>query len=236
MNVFVICGYGIPASIEADENYPTYLRVAFNRIFDGAKDKAALIIPCGGATNCIPPYDGTEAVIMGDYIQKLIDRPVIGDRCSQWLFKLEDQSLSTLENLVFVKRIIDETESAESITIFCEETRGERIQKVSRAVFGESVSLIIEPIDFDVSETRYLSNEIIEKRELAEIAGSVWALQNSERLAKHHALFERKLALLRTLQDAGMSHVDAVAEWYRQAPGILSEYMPEHPALQSRIR
>lgn len=232
MQIFVVLGYGIPVSIETDENYLTYLRVAFNRIFDEAKDEPTLIIPCGGATSCTPPYDGTEAEMMGDYIKKLIDRPAMGIKCSQWSIQLEAQSLSTLENLVFAKVIIDQAGSAESITMFCEETRSDRIRKVGEAIFSGTIPLVVEPIDFDISENRYLPSEIIEKREQAEIEGSLWALESHDRLIKHHELFERKFTLLRSLQDAGMSHVDAMTEWYRRAPALVSELMPDHPALQ----
>ncbi len=236
MKIFIIPGYGIPESIERDQNYPTYLHVAFNRIYSAAKGEKALIIPCGGPTNCTPPYEGTEAAMIGDYIQKLIDRPEMGGRCKEWLIAPEDRSLSTLENLVFAKRISDEAGGAESITIFCEATRDQRIRSVSSAVFGGSIPVTVEPIDFDVSANRYLDPAIIEQKENVEIRGSLWALENSDRLAKHHELFERKFALLRSLQDGGMSHVDAVKEWYRQAPIIVSELMPEHPALKERVR
>lgn len=232
MKVFIIPGYGIPESIEQDQNYLTYLHVAFNRIYDSAKGEKALIIPCGGPTNCTPPYEGTDAGIMTDYIQKLINRPETGNRCSAWSIIQENQSLSTLENLLYAKLIIDGTGECDSITIFCEATRGERIQKVSSAIFGMSILVVVEPIDFDTSPNRYLADEIIQKREQAEIAGSLWALENSDRLRRHRELFERRIALLRSLQDGGMSHVDAVAEWYRQAPALIAELMPDYPSLK----
>lgn len=68
MKIFIIPGYGIPESIERDQSYLTYLHVAFNRIYASAKGEKALIIPCGGPTNCAPPYEGTEAAIIGGYM------------------------------------------------------------------------------------------------------------------------------------------------------------------------
>ena len=234
MKVFIIPGYGIPESIERDQNYLTYLHVAFNRIYDAAKGEKALIIPCGGPTNCTPPYQGTEAAVIGEYIQKLIDRLAMGDGCKEWSIVPEDRSLSTLENLVFAQEIVRGVADVQSMTVFCEVTRENRMQIVGNAVFGESILMKIEPIDFDVSPNRYLDPAIIEKKENIEIRGALWALERSERLAKHHELFERKFSLLRSLQDGGMSHVDAVTEWYRQAPVLIAELLPDHPGLKMK--
>ncbi len=234
MKVFIIPGYGIPESIERDQNYLTYLHVAFNRIYNAAKGEKALIIPCGGPTNCTAPYEGTEAAAIAAYIRKLIDQPAMGDRCVKWSIKLEDRSLSTLENLVYAKEIIDGENDVESTVIFCEATRQRRLQMVGGVVFGQSVFMKVEAIDFDISANRYLDPAVIERKENTEIQGSLWALENPERLAKHHELFERKFALLRSLQDDGMSHVDAVAEWYRRAPSMIAELMPDYPGLKIR--
>lgn len=236
MKVFIIPGYGIPESIEQDQNYLTYLHVAFNRIYDSANGEKALIIPCGGPTNCTPPYEGTEAEVIGSHIRKLIDRSATGDRCKEWSIVLEDRSLSTLENLVFAKEIVHSEKNVESMTVFCEVTRRNRMQIVGDAVFGATPFMKIDPIDFDVSANRYLDPAIIEQKEDIEIRGSLWALESPERLARHHELFERKFVLLRSLQDGGMSHVDAVAEWYRQAPELIAELMPEHPGLKRELR
>lgn len=232
MKVFIIPGYGIPESIERDQNYSTYLHVAFNRIYDAAKGEKALIIPCGGPTNCTPPYDGTEAAMMGDYIKKLIDRPMMGNFCKAWSVQLENQSLSLLENLVFAKRLIDETGGAEVIAVFCETTRENRVRNIAAAVFGKPIPIIVESIDFDISPNRYLTNETFAERELNALQSSLAALGSSDRFAKEHEISERKLALLRSLQDGGMSHVDAVAEWYRQAPSIIAEVISNHPTVK----
>lgn len=234
MHSFIILGYGIPESIEQDENYPTYLRVAFNRIFASSKDTAATIIPCGGNTNCTPPYAGNESVMIGEYIQKLISRSATGDRYKQWSIVPEDQSISSLENLVFAKRIIDEVVDDSSITIFCEATRADRIRTIGTTVFGESIPVIVEAIDFDVSENRYLDAALIQKREAGELKMSLWALESPDKLAQHHQFFERKFELLRSLQDGGMSHIDAIQEWYSQAPMILEEVIPDYSMSKSK--
>ncbi|MEK7632306.1 MAG: ElyC/SanA/YdcF family protein [Patescibacteria group bacterium] len=225
MKVFIIPGYGIPESIERDRNYLTYLHVAFNRIYDSAKGEKALIIPCGGPTNCTAPYDGTEAAMIGGYIQKLINRPMMGDRCKDWSIVLEDRSISTLENLVFAKEILVGFQGVQDAVIFCDATRLNRIQQLSDRVFGSSVPIHVEAIDFDISANRYLADDILEEREREALKNALAAFESPERFAKEHELFERKLVLLRSLQDGGMSHVDAVVEWYRQAPSIIAELM-----------
>lgn len=231
MKVFIIPGYGIPESIEQDQNYLTYLHVAFNRIYEAAKGEKALIIPCGGPTNCTPPYEGTEAAMIGAYIQKLIDRPMMGDLCKAWSIQLENRSLSTLENLIFVKDILDRTEGVELVVIFCEATRADRIRVVSNQILSTRRNVTIEAIDFDITANRY-SKTVVGVKEQRATDGFLWALESPERLAKYHELYERRLTLIRTLQNEGLSHVDAVAEWYRQAPALIAELMPNHPGLK----
>lgn len=227
MYVFLILGYGIPADIDHDQNYATYLNIVFNRMFAVAGGVPALIIPCGGATNCTPPYEGTESTMIGVMVQRLIDRPAIGDRCKDWKIATEDQSLSSLENLVFAKRIIDAQSDVFGVTVFCEMTRGSHVRAIVDRIFDASTPVAIEPIDFDVSANRYGDVAFLEKKSIVETKMSLWALESSEHLARHHELFVRKFALLRRLQDEGISHVDAVREWHRQAPVMTAELMPE---------
>ncbi|MCR4311924.1 MAG: YdcF family protein, partial [Candidatus Uhrbacteria bacterium] len=132
MQAYVICGYGIPKDIESDTNYRTYLNVVFNRIFAGSADQEAIIIPCGGETSCEPPYEGTEAAAIGECIEKMMRREVMGKTTADWRVVREDRSLSTLENLLFANEIVGD---AEHTTIFCDETRKERIGLISKKVF-----------------------------------------------------------------------------------------------------
>lgn len=202
-------------------------------MYDVARGQHALIIPCGGPTNCAPPYEGTEAAAIGGYIQGLIGRSIMGEWCKEWRVVLEDASFSTLENLVFAKRLVDATKRGDRVTIFCEATRKERVEHVALAVFGPSFHVSVEAIDFDISPNRYLDPVVLEQKEHGELQGSLWALESPEHFAKHHELFERKFALLKSLQDGGMSHADAVSEWYRLAPAMMAECIPEYPALHT---
>lgn len=225
MKSFIICGYGIPEDIRKDENYQTYLHVVFNRIYALAKNEEALIIPCGGPTSCTPPYSGTEAEKIGAYLEELRDREVLHGSGKDWRIVLEDTSLSSLENFLFAKRIIEENDG-EDIVAFCEATRIKRNSETVNKIFGTE-KVRIEGIDFDISKNRYLPNNIIEKKEVAERQHTQWALANEENLAKHHAFFEEKFRRLRAWQSEGMSHVDAVTRWYTEGLELFEQIKNE---------
>jgi len=229
MKVFIVCGYGIPEDITKDKQYSTYLSLVFNALYSMARGEPALIIPSGGPTSCTSPYSGTEAEMIADALKALMAREATREAAREWIIIPETDALSTLENLVYAKRIIDENASGAEIVIFCEMTRKTRIEEVGKRIFGRALSQV-EAIDFDVSANRYLDPARIEEKEQAETAGALWALESPERLAAHHELFVRKFKLLRDLQAKGVSHVEAVAEWYKVAPQWIDELMPGHPA------
>lgn len=226
MKAFIICGYGIPEDIRKDQNYLTYLHVAFNRMYAEAKNEKALVIPCGGPTSCTPPYKGTEAEKIAEYLKYLMERENVGRAASAWSLLLEDQSLSSLENLIFAERIIHRYEG-EEVMIFCEATRVERNKETAQHLFKEK-KVAVEGIDFDISKNRYLSDDIVEKKEQAEREHAQWALQSVENMRKHHELFEEKYKLLRKWESEGMPHVDAVTRWYKEGPELY-EQMKKNP-------
>lgn len=221
MKTFVICGYGIPEDLQKDQNYLTYLHVAFNKMYAHAKYEPACIIPCGGPTSCTPPYTGTEAEVIAEYIETLMHREIVKGATEAWCIVPEKTSLSSLENLLFAKHI-GEQEGATEVIIFCEATRAERNREVAERLFKD-IPVSIEGIDFDMSKNRYLPDDLIEKKERAEREHAAWALQSEEHLAKHHAFFEEKFRSLRAWQSEGMSHVDAVTRWYKEGAKKLED-------------
>lgn len=225
MKAFLICGYGIPENIRKDQNYLTYLHVVFNRIFTKAKNEPALIIPCGGPTSCTPPYTETEAEKIGAYLQELMGRDVLNGAAKEWKIILEDTSLSSLENFLFAKRIIEEN-GGDEIIAFCEATRVGRNQETVDRLFGRERAHV-EGVDFDISKNRYLPHDVIEKKEQAEREHMTWALESEENLAKHHARFEEKFKKLRSWEAEGMSHVDAVTRWYKEGIALFEEMKRE---------
>lgn len=228
MKSFIICGYGIPEDIRKDQNYLTYLHIVFNTIFSKAKNEEALIIPCGGPTSCTPPYAGTEAESIGEYFYELANRESVQGATRAWHIVPENTSLSSLENIIFAKRIMD-AEGGTQPMLFCEQTRKDRNSIVAKKVFGKEVCHV-EGVDFDISKNRYLSDDIIEKKEAAEKEHSQWALESSEHVKMHHEFFEEKFRRLRAWQEGGMSHVDAVTRWYKEAPELLEEIKKKREA------
>lgn len=231
MNIFIICGYGLPKDIRDDQNYLTYLNVAFNRMYELAARQAATVIPCGGPTNCSPPFDGTEAQFISGYLKELMDREATREQTKDWEVALEDRSLSSLENLVFAKDIIQERGISGPLTIFCEKTREPRLRLFADKIF-QGAPVEIFAIDFDISKNRYLDPETIKRKEDLAAQEGLWTLEDPERLRKHHELFEAKFAFLRQRQTEGLSHADAVKEWFENERRIVREIMPDHPFLK----
>jgi hypothetical protein len=228
MHIFLICGYGIPKDIQRDQNYLTYLSIVFNHIYTLAVGQEAAIIPCGGATNCEPPYQGTEARAIADYLDQLMHREETVRQTSLWRVLPEEQSLSTLENLLFAKDILEAEHLTGAITIFCEKTREDRLRAFMTHLFPDTTTQVYA-IDFDISKNRYLDTATIQKKEASSIQEGLWTLQAPDRIQKHHELFQRKFAFLRQRQSEGLSHVDAVKEWFEHEPEIIRSLMPDHP-------
>lgn len=228
--IFIICGYGIPQNMYKDVPYQTYLHIAFNTIFQSCRQEVAYIIPCGGPTNGEPPFEQTEAASIAEYLSSLIQKPELNNQADGWNIIEENQSLSSLENLVFAKHIIEEKKLDGPITIFCEHTRKNRLQKTANVIFGVEVNVVT--IDFDVSKNRYLEQDIIEEKENQALKEALWTLEHPSRLEAHHKFFEAKFAWFREEQSKGRNTADIVEEWYTTKMHELARsIMPEHPIL-----
>ena len=218
-NVFLIFGYGIPKDILKDENYNFYLKMAFNKIYDLViKNKIdnPVIITCGGKTDMQKPYKRTEAEEMIKLLRNLIkNQPVLKPITKKWRFIPENQSLSTLENLLNSNQIvIKKNLKKANLFIFCEQTREKRIKVIAKKIFDKNYNFLIMPIDFDVSANRYLSPEFLAKKETAELKHSLWALQSPQNLKKHHEIFVEKIEYLR--QAGPNVHVETVRKWWER--------------------
>lgn len=227
MQTFIICGYGIPEDIHKDTNYTTYLNLVFNEMYEKAANKEAVIIPCGGPTKCELPYNETEADVISDYLESLMKRSETLKQTSGWTIVLEDRSLSTLENLIYAKEIMVEKELNEDVVIFCEKTRTLRVQAFANHLFGENTT--VNPIDFDISKNRYLDPSVLDQKEKLGLQEGLWTLESKERIDKHHEFFQKKFEFLRRRQSEGLSHVDAVGEWFKNEKEIIHTLMPDHP-------
>lgn len=217
-HVFLIFGYGVPKNIMDDDNYRVYVRTAFNTIFDiAAKNNIhdPLIICAGGKTDCYKPYKRTEAEEMIRLMKTFVQIPALKKKTKSWKFIPEKKSLSTVENFLYCKEDLQKRNIFEAhIHVFCEYTRGKRLQTLSKKVFQNPYRVQMLPIDFDSSPNRYLEPSFIEEKEKKELAHCLWALKNEENLKKHHSLLEEKLVYLR---NAGPHmHTEAVRTWWEK--------------------
>lgn len=231
MHTYLICGYGIPEDIRTDTNYQTYLNIAFNHVYQQSRNKQATLIPCGGPTSCEPPYTGTEAAVIATYLQERCEQAGT-EATSGWKIIPETTSLSTLENLLHTKQLMDAHALSGELTIICEFTRKERVRRLAEAIFT-TCTVHVDAIDFDSSSNRYLDPEVIQEKEALGIKEGLWTLEEPERIAVHHELFERKFEFIRQRQSEGLSHVEAVEEWFRGSNDRLRELMPDHPLINN---
>ena len=216
-HTFLIFGYGNPKDILRDETYSLYLTFVFNHIYSTVTETQItdpLIITCGGKTDMQKPYIRSEAGEMIRFFRHLISkRPYLKPITKHWKWLAESTSLSTLENILNSKKILDKRGVIGGpITIFCETTRTKRVQTVAKKVFGVKQPVRVVPIDFDLSEHRYLGTEYIQRKESRETLHSLWALKSPENLKKHHALFQKKFDYLR--QRDTKAHAAAIKEWW----------------------
>lgn len=218
MKAFIVNGYGVSRNIFEDDNYKHYLRSVFNYIFNEVRDNETVVIFSGGPTNCRPPYDGTEAGQMGEFFESLMQNASKVIDLHKWKLEVEEEALSTLENIVLSERILRGYDIDE-IVIFCEHTREMRVRAIGQEVFQKKIRVV--SIDFDISINRYVDKEEIETRERSVLEESLWALQNEDNMRRHHRIFKEKLDLIKSLQEKGMSHEEAVREWHKISMEIM---------------
>ena len=158
------------------------------------------------------PYRRTDSGEMLRLFRTLTKRPAVKARVKSWSLQTEKRSLSTLDNLLFVKELRRaERDANEKVIIFGEQTRHARIRILAKKVF-HAVEMI--PIDFDQSANRYLESSFLKKRETEALKFDLWALENPNNLKEHRALFQKKFIFLR--KAAPTKHVEAVKKWWEQ--------------------
>jgi len=209
---FIILGYGIPKNIFKDDNYRFYLNMVFNKIWDigSSSNSKPLIIATGGKTDCFKPYKRTEAQEIIKYLKSLANRSFVKIQTKSWKYIPEDKSLSSLENIIFCKKLLDKIHDHGKINIFCEQTRVPRVTKIAKKLLKSSFKII--PIDFDVTSNRYHDPEFLNKKEKTELQHINWALSNPKNLKKHHLMFKEKIEFLR--KEGIKNHPEAVKKWW----------------------
>ncbi len=217
---FIVCGYGIPKKMEDDLHYQMYLRLAANQIYERLirePNAKAILIPTGGPTDMHKPYKRTEAGVMAEFLRELFGRPGINQVKSRISIAPETKALSTMENILYSKRILDRKRASEDVSIFCEQTRMKKVGRFAREVFGRKVKVI--GIDFDQSQNRYLDPQFIAKKEAVDMRYGLMALRDPKKFKQYRALLEEKF---RRLRAAGpKNHAKAVKEYWQE---VLKEF------------
>ena len=214
MRTYIVLGYGIPKKMETDDNYPRYLGIVFNTIFAQTQisNEPVTILFCGGLTDMFKPYNRIEAQEISRYFKSLADRDICRATTKRWKVLLEKKSLSTLENLVYTKQIVDTKHiDTSSLTIFCETTRLNRVKRLAKHIFGNAKVI---DIDFDVSSNRYLDVKSLQQREQAAEALERWALESPDHFKEFRKLFIEKMNFLR--KAGPEKHQEALRDWWKK--------------------
>jgi len=186
----LICGYGIPKDIMADENYFSYLTQVFNFLFDRFEDTKGTIILSGGATDCFPPFKRTETREMKRWlVEKIKNVEKETKKKIPWKIILDNKALSTLENLVNFEPFV----KGETI-IFAEKTRTDRIKKLTKIIFKNQAKCVF--FDFDGSFARY-HKEAIRIREKNALVVHLAAVRDRGKIKDIRQAVQRKLSLMR---------------------------------------
>lgn len=213
--VFIVPGYGIPKDILEDGPYKRYLGWVFNHIYQiclDKKEKKPVIIFCGGKTDIFKPYKRTESAEMKKLFFWFAKRDFVKKYTKDWQYKIENKSLSTVENLLFAKKIIDRLGGQKDIYIFVEYTRKLKIQTLAKRIFDHKVSVIA--LDFDLSVNRYREPEFLQKKERMEISFGLRAIKDEKFLVKYRKVFEEKLIYFR--KAGPKKHQEAISIWWQE--------------------
>lgn len=212
--LFIILGYGIPKDILQDGNYSRYLNFVFNQIFDRAVGQKATIIFTGGLVDCFQPYQRIEALELKHFFEKKCQSVGMSKQLRQWRLLAEKKSLSTLENLLFSKKLINDYRLKNlEVLIFCEWTRKSRVYRLAQKIFGKKC--LVSAIDFDTSANRYLDPKFLQQKEKKAWKYDLWSLRSVVNLKKHHILHQQRIKYLRQAKNA--DHVQAVQQWWSEA-------------------
>ncbi len=196
-STFIIAGYGVPKDILHDENYNIYLKTAFNKIWARTSpDEKVKVLFCGGRTDLFEPYERTEAAEMIRLFTHLVNRSATKARAEKWKLIAEEDSYSTLDNMLNAKALLGNPDEEESIHIIVETTRRKRVETIVAAVFpGLEVDIL--SIDFDQSNNRYRDADQVVKDEAVTEKFDLFALASEENMSLHKETCKEKFDTLR---------------------------------------
>jgi hypothetical protein len=191
MKIFIVPGYHLPKDISKDEVYKIYFNYVCQEIkktcLNGEK---ITVLLSGGNIDMDQPFDRILSKEMKESF--LATSNSYNLNCT--LFT-EEKSLSSIENLIYSKEIIDEIEGDKLIYIFSDLQRAKRTQLTADIIFKNYKLLTI---DLSSKEERN-NQEIVEKKENLALNFSLWALKNKDNLEEFKQVYVDKFKLLRSV-------------------------------------
>lgn len=214
--IFIIPGYGVPKDILKDLNMTLYLRGVANYIYDqtAGKGERPTVIFTGGPTDCWPSFRRTEAREMYRWMKTAIKSKDFRKHLRRWKVRLEERSISTLENVLFCWKMIKGKQV--HITIFSEATRAKRWSRLIHKLNLRNATVVA--MDFDASANRYRTMQVKDKERTMQKL-DLWALKDKRNFRKHHQFFQKRIQYLR---DAGpKNQVEAVHRFWKEGVTML---------------
>lgn len=191
MKIFIVPGYHLPKDLILDEVYKKYFNyvcLEIQKICDN-QDKI-LVVLSGGNIDMDEPFDRILSVEMKKPFLSIAD--TYGLKCE---VVTEIKSLSSIENLIYSKNIIDSIEGEKDIYIFSDSQRSNRTKLTADKIFTKYYLLTI-----DLSSDEEKDNqEIVNKKEALALSFSLWALENNENLEEFKKIYIEKFNLLRSV-------------------------------------
>jgi hypothetical protein len=170
------------------------------------------IIFSGGNSGLDKPYKRTEAQEMTKLFKKIYS----GNK--RWKIRLEKKSLSSLENQVFSKKIVEKIKDINgNISIFSDSSRVTRAKGTAKLIFGK-VSII--PINLS-SKIEHENQKLIAKKEKMALQVALWSLKSKANFDKSHKIYVDKFKMLRTAPKNRRK--EAEIEWWKKSVETFKE-------------
>ncbi len=214
MKAFIIPGYHLPNNIENDEKYIKYFDFACNEIAKISNSEKVLVILSGGNIDMNKPFERILSKVMLPFFKIYIDKYNIN--C---LIETEEKSLSSLENLMYSKDILDKFKGNFEIYIFSDKQRLDRSKMIADKVFDNPIMLSV-----DISHELEKQNaEVVNKKEELATKFSLWALKSKDNFDKFKSVYNDKYTYLRTISPE--KRKEAEIEWWKEMLSKSSEIL-----------
>ena len=204
MKVFIVPGYHMPRDFFIDEAYNKYFNFVCREIKKISAADKVIIVLSGGNIDMDEPYNRILSKEMKGPFSVIAD----GYNLNYSIFT-EEKSLSSIENLIYSKDIINSIDGEKEIYIFSDLQRADRTKLTSDIIFYKYKLLTI-----DLSSNEEKQNQVIvKKKEKLAIDFSLWALKNKENLEEFKNVYVDKFKLLRSVSSENRKEVEI--NWWK---------------------